>query len=117
MCSADLEIPPEHLDRAGFDPHRQGARQEERRGARSAAQKRPPRWETVPHAPAPPKAPEKKAPAFALGDRVVHTAFGRGEITKMTPMGGDALIEITFEGPGVKRLMLRAAAQHMKKEE
>ena len=32
-------------------------------------------------------------------------------------MGGDALIEITFEGPGVKRLMLRAAAQHMKKEE
>ena len=111
------EIPPEHLDRAGFDPHRQGARQEERRGARSAAQKRPPRWETVPHAPAPPKAPEKKAPAFVLGDRVVHTAFGRGEITKMTPMGGDALIEITFEGPGVKRLMLRAAAQHMKKEE
>ena len=111
------EIPPEHLDRAGFDPHRQGARQEERRGARSAAQKRPPRWETVPHAPAPPKAPEKKAPAFALGDRVVHTAFGRGEITKMTPMGGDALIEITFDGPGVKRLMLRAAAQHMKKEE
>ena len=111
------EIPPEHLDRAGFDPHRQGARQEERRGARSAAQKRPPRWETVPHAPAPPKAPEKKSPAFVLGDRVVHTAFGRGEITKMTPMGGDALIEITFEGPGVKRLMLRAAAQHMKKEE
>ena len=111
------EIPPEHLDRAGFDPHRQGARQEERRGARSAAQKRPPRWETVPHAPAPPKAPEKKSPAFTLGDRVVHTAFGRGEITKMTPMGGDALIEITFEGPGVKRLMLRAAAQHMKKEE
>ena len=111
------EIPPEHLDRAGFDPHRQGARQEERRGARSAAQKRPPRWETVPHAPAPPKAPEKKAPAFALGDHVVHTAFGRGEITKMTPMGGDALIEITFDGPGVKRLMLRAAAQHMKKEE
>ena len=111
------EIPPEHLDRAGFDPHRQGARQEERRGARSAAQKRPPRWATVPHAPAPPTAPEKKAPAFVLGDRVVHTAFGRGEITKMTPMGGDALIEITFEGPGVKRLMLRAAAQHMKKEE
>ena len=111
------EIPAEHLDRAGFDPHRQGARQEERRGARSAAQKRPPRWETVPHAPAPPKAPEKKSPAFTLGDRVVHTAFGRGEITKMTPMGGDALIEITFEGPGVKRLMLRAAAQHMKKEE
>ena len=68
------------------------------------------------HAPAPPTG-EKKTAAFSLGDRVVHTAFGPGEITKMTPMGGDALIEITFDGPGVKRLMLRAAAQHMKKEE
>ena len=30
-------------------------------------------------------------------------------------MGGDALIEISFAGAGTKRLMLRAASQHMKK--
>ena len=118
------EIPAEHLDRAGFDPRRQnsaGAGSAAREGARHAgfgsARRQGIRREgSALHAPAPPKS-ENKAAAFSLGDRVVHTAFGRGEITKMTPMGGDALIEITFEGPGVKRLMLRAAAQHMKKEE
>jgi DNA helicase-2/ATP-dependent DNA helicase PcrA len=47
---------------------------------------------------------------------VLHRAFGRGEITKLTPMGGDALIEINFDEVGVKKLMLRAASQHMKKE-
>ena len=31
-------------------------------------------------------------------------------------MGGDALIEITFQDAGVKKLMLRAASQHMKKD-
>ncbi len=52
---------------------------------------------------------------FALGDNVRHKAFGDGVIVKMTPMGGDCLVEINFEGTGVKRLMLRAAAQHMVK--
>ena len=36
-------------------------------------------------------------------------------ITAMTPMGGDALIEIAFDNVGTKRLMLRAASQHMTK--
>ena len=45
-----------------------------------------------------------------------HRAFGKGEITKVTPMGGDALLEITFETAGLKRLMLRAAKQFMTKE-
>ena len=67
------------------------------------------------HAPSPVPAASEK-PKFNLGDRVVHRAFGKGEITKVTPMGGDALIEITFDEVGVKRLMLRAASQHMKKE-
>ena len=31
-------------------------------------------------------------------------------------MGGDALLEITFESAGLKRLMLRAAKQFMTKE-
>ena len=53
-------------------------------------------------------------PAFKTGDAVKHKAFGDGVITKMTPMGGDYLVEINFS-EGVKRLMLKAAAQHMTK--
>ena len=51
---------------------------------------------------------------FKTGDTVNHKAFGDGVITKMTPMGGDYLVEIQF-GEAVKRLMLKAAAQHMEK--
>ena len=52
---------------------------------------------------------------FRKGEMVQHTAFGRGMITAVTPMGGDALIEIAFDNVGTKRLMLKSAAQHMKK--
>ena len=66
----------------------------------------------------PPCASDGKAVVtFALGDKVRHRAFGLGEITKVTPMGGDALLEITFEGVGLKRLMQRAAGQFMVKAE
>ena len=67
---------------------------------------------------APAAAPKtaEAAADFALGDNVRHTAFGSGVITKLSPMGGDWLIEINFEGVGTKKLMLRAAAQHMSKE-
>lgn len=58
--------------------------------------------------------PAAAAPAFKLGDTVNHSAFGKGSIIKMTPMGGDSLVEIQFE-QGTKRLMLKAAAMHMKK--
>ena len=64
--------------------------------------------------------PRAQAPqlnlSFNVGDRINHKAFGPGCITKMTPMGGDFLIEINFEKTGTKKLMLRAAAQHMSKE-
>ncbi len=67
--------------------------------------------------PVPPPAPKKNtAPVqFSLGDRVRHKAFGEGKIVKMTPMGGDFLVEIQFENLGLKKLMLRAAALHMTK--
>lgn len=64
--------------------------------------------------PAPPRT-ETPAPSFAEGNRVEHKAFGPGVLTKMTPMGGDFLIEVQFERVGVKKLMLRIAAQNMKK--
>ncbi len=52
---------------------------------------------------------------FRIGDKVEHTAFGQGVIAQMTPVGGDALVEIDFGEQGTKRLMLRVAARHMKK--
>ncbi|MCD7761535.1 MAG: UvrD-helicase domain-containing protein [Clostridiales bacterium] len=52
---------------------------------------------------------------YKKGEMVEHTAFGRGMIISITPMGGDALVEIAFDNVGTKRLMLRSAAQHMKK--
>ena len=100
------EIPADDLERSGFTPERQREWHPRKR--------LPP--EPRKHAAAPPAAQPKSAAAqFAAGDRVRHRAFGEGEITKLTPMGGDALIEINFAEAGTKRLMLRAAAQHMEK--
>ena len=105
------EIPEEDIEKKGGFEERQerAARRPGQRGHIPAPRSR--------FAPPPPAAATKAAPAFGLGDRIVHTAFGAGEITKVTPMGGDALIEITFDTAGVKKLMLRAASQHMKKEQ
>ena len=72
-----------------------------------------------PMRPAPPAAKPagKAAPAFAVGDRVVHKAFGDGVVAAVKPMGGDALLEVDFETAGTKRLMMRAAGQFMKKKD
>ena len=98
------EIPPEDIERTGHS-----AEHEREWKPRKRLAPEPRAHAVVPEKPAP------KAPSFAAGDRVRHTAFGEGSITKLTPMGGDALVEITFDGGTVKRLMLRAAAQHMEK--
>ncbi len=58
--------------------------------------------------------PVAETVSFKTGDSIDHKAFGSGVITKMTPMGNDYLVEIEFSA-GVKRLMLRAASQHMRK--
>ena len=52
---------------------------------------------------------------YAVGDRVTHRAFGPGVVQKLTPMGGDFLIEIQFEKQGLKKLMLRVASRMMSK--
>jgi DNA helicase-2/ATP-dependent DNA helicase PcrA len=54
---------------------------------------------------------------YKKGTVVEHTAFGRGMIVSLTPMGGDALAEVAFDTVGTKRLMLKAAAQYMTKVE
>ena len=53
---------------------------------------------------------------YAVGDEVVHRAFGEGVITSMKPMGGDYLVEIRFSSTGPKKLMLRAASIYMHKK-
>ena len=65
---------------------------------------------------APMSAAETKKVEYAVGDSVKHKAFGEGVITKMTPMGGDYLLEINFAAQGTKKLMLRVAAHYMTKD-
>ncbi|SFP56632.1 DNA helicase-2 / ATP-dependent DNA helicase PcrA [Oscillibacter sp. PC13] len=57
------------------------------------------------------------APILQLqqGDMVEHTAFGRGMVLSVRPMGGDALAEVAFDTVGTKKLMLKSAGSHMKK--
>ena len=49
------------------------------------------------------------------GDMVEHTAFGKGMVMTIRPMGGDALVEVAFDTVGTKKLMLKSAGIHMKK--
>lgn len=49
------------------------------------------------------------------GDQVDHKVFGHGMITSCKPMGGDILLEITFDIVGTKRLMAKSAMKFMTK--
>ena len=49
------------------------------------------------------------------GDMVQHKAFGKGMVLTATPVGGDVLLEIAFDGVGTKRLFANTASVHMKK--
>ena len=63
----------------------------------------------------PPQKAAAALPSYQKGDVLEHKAFGRGMVLSIQKMGGDALIEIAFDNVGTKRLMLKSAAQHMKK--
>ena len=110
------EIPPELIDHKnvpkgyGYHDRRQQLGFEMPRS--SAAQQNP-----FPVRPASGKTAAKESVNFRTGDHIRHKAFGTGMISKMTPMGGDYLIEVSFDQLGTKKLMLRAAAQHMEKIE
>ncbi len=43
--------------------------------------------------------------SYKSGMTVEHKTFGRGMITKVTPMGNDAMLEIAFESVGTKKIM------------
>ena len=53
---------------------------------------------------------------LSAGDQVNHKTFGDGMVVSVTPMGGDALIEVAFEQVGTKKLMLKTAGVHMTKK-
>ena len=57
--------------------------------------------------------PAASLPELSIGQRVHHNAFGDGTVMKMTPMGGDQLLEIRFDEHGVKKLMLKAASRYL----
>ena len=60
---------------------------------------------------------ETSDPGFSLkkGDMVHHRTFGDGMVLSIRPMGGDALLEISFHDVGTKKLMFKAAQVHLKK--
>ena len=108
------EIPDEHIEKnipKGY-AHKDPSREQQ-----SYAHKRRTYYDTLKGgvaAPAANTASTAPSASFAVGDSIRHKAFGEGVITKMSPMGGDYLVEINF-AQGAKRLMLRAAAPHMTK--
>ena len=65
--------------------------------------------------PAPAKTEQKPLLQLAVGDAVRHQAFHEGTVVKITPMGNDALLEISFPSVGNKKFMLRTASLHMEK--
>ncbi len=50
-----------------------------------------------------------KAPSYKVGDRIRHKIFKDGTITKVVPMGNDALLEIDFDSKGVRKIMANYA--------
>ena len=54
-------------------------------------------------------APTGAACTLKAGDRVSHKTFGEGNILKITPMGGDCLLEVKFDQIGVKKIMYKFA--------
>ena len=57
----------------------------------------------------------KPLPELRAGDRVRHSAFGRGMVLSVKPMGSDALLEIAFEEKGTRKLLAKTAAAYLEK--
>jgi DNA helicase-2/ATP-dependent DNA helicase PcrA len=53
--------------------------------------------------------------SLQVGDQVKHKVFGVGTIVSVKPMGGDQLLEISFDDKGTKKLLAKSAMQFMKK--
>lgn len=49
------------------------------------------------------------------GDQIEHKTFGKGLVTLVQSVGGDALLEVAFDQTGTKRLMLKSASPFIRK--
>ena len=108
------EIPPELIDHKNV-PKGYGYHEQRQQLGFEMPRVAPPQQKAWSFKPPERNASAKESVRFRTGELVRHKAFGTGKIIKMTPMGGDFLIEVSFEKLGTKKLMLRAAAQHMDK--
>ena len=54
---------------------------------------------------------------YRKGDTVLHKAFGKGMVIAVTPMGGDAMLEVAFDSVGTKKLMANSASKFMSKKQ
>ncbi len=103
------EIPESCLQREeACQPSLQGARTPRPAPARRAPRPRP----DVSVAP-PVSSHGGTVQSFRPGDRIVHKVFGAGTVKNATPMGGDMLLEIAFEGSGTKLMMAKTASQYI----
>ncbi len=57
----------------------------------------------------PPRQEKKRAPEFALGQRVRHAKFGEGMVVASKMQGGDEEITVAFKKAGIKRLLVSFA--------
>ena len=116
------EIPEIHIEKKGnarptyrdADISFESEEQTGYRGARLSSKKVEPAGRAAPLRRTAPMGGGVAPGTYQKGDNVAHKAFGKGVIKGVTHMGGDALVEIEFE-TGTKRLMLKAASQHMEK--
>lgn len=106
------EIPPEHINKRNTEK-RYGYNERHALDGEFARKVYAPPQKARPVAA--PAAASKPQSDYAVGDRVRHKAFGDGTLVKLSPMGNDYLIEISFDSGVNKKLMLRIAGLHMEK--
>ena len=94
----------------GYGGHGQGAARYDGVMRERPAKKVPPKLSA--QRPAAAKTPLLQ---LAAGDQISHKTFGKGMVISITPMGGDALLEVAFDAVGTKKLMLKTAGVHITK--
>ena len=52
----------------------------------------------------PQKTGGKDLSAFAIGVKVIHPKFGKGTIVNMRGTGNNMIVDVAFEGLGIKQL-------------
>ncbi len=53
--------------------------------------------------------PKLKSDDFELGDKIMHTPWGKGTVVQIKDNGDDKIIVIAFENKGIKNLSLKHA--------